>query len=207
MSILIVDDLPEIRSLLQIILETEGYQPLLLAGSAREAFQCLGLDDPNSPPTEVELVLMDIQMPDLDGVEACRQIKAVDRFRDIPVIMVTAMAESGFLEAAFAAGAVDYVTKPLNRVELLTRIRSALRLKREMDRRKTREQELEQALRENKVLQGLLPICATCKKIRDDHGTWKRLEDYISEHSEATFTHGICAECARKIHPDWDDTP
>lgn len=207
MSILIVDDLPEIRSVLQIILETEGYQPFLLAGSAREAFQCLGLDNPNRAPTEVELVLMDIQMPGLDGIEACRQIKAVESFRDIPVIMVTAMAESGFLEAAFAAGAVDYVTKPLNRVELLTRIRSALRLKREMDRRKAREQELEQALRENKVLQGLLPICATCKKIRDDHGAWKRLEDYISEHSEATFTHGICAECARKIHPDWDDTP
>ena len=207
MSILIVDDLPEIRSVLQIILEAEGYQPLLIAESAREAFQCLGLDNPNSPPTEVELVLMDIQMPDLDGVEACRQIKTVDRFRDIPVIMVTAMAESGFLEAAFAAGAVDYVTKPLNRVELLTRMRSALQLKREMDRRKARERELEQALRENKVLQGLLPICATCKKIRDAHGAWKRLEDYISEHSEATFTHGICAECARKIHPDWDDTP
>lgn len=207
MSILIVDDLPEIRSVLQMILETEGYQPLLIAESAREAFHCLGLDNPNRSPTEVELVLMDIQMPDLDGIEACRQIKAVESFRDIPVIMVTAMAESGFLEAAFAAGAVDYVTKPLHRVELLTRMRSALRLKREMDRRKAREQELEQALRENKVLQGLLPICATCKKIRDDHGTWKRLEDYITEHSEATFTHGICADCARKIHPDWDDTP
>ena len=207
MSILIVDDSPEVRSMLQIILESEGYQPLLIAESPREAFQYLGLDNPNSPPTEVELVLMDVQMPDLDGIEACRQIKAVDRFRDIPVIMVTAMAETGFLEAAFAAGAMDYVTKPLNRVELLTRMRSALRLKREMDRRKARELELEQALRENKVLQGLLPICATCKQIRDDHGTWKRLEDYISEHSEATFTHGICGECARKIHPDWDETP
>lgn len=207
MSILIVDDSPEIRSVLQIILEAEGYQPLLITESAREAFHCLGLDNPNSPPTEVELVLMDIQMPDLDGVEACRRIKAADRVRDIPVIMVTAMAESGFLEAAFAAGAVDYVTKPLHRVELLARIRSALRLKREMDHRKAREQELEQALRENKILQGLLPICATCKKIRDDHGAWNRLEDYITEHSEATFTHGICAECARKIHPDWDDTP
>ncbi len=58
---------------------------------------------------------------------------------------------------------------------------------------------------EIKVLDGLLPICATCKKIRDDKGYWKQLEDYISDHSAATFTHGICADCARKIHPDWDD--
>ena len=207
MSILIVDDSPEVRSILQMILESEGYQPLLIAESAHKAFQYLGLDNPDRPPTEVGLVLMDIQMPDLDGIEACRRIKAVESFRDIPVIMVTAMAESGFLEAAFAAGAVDYVTKPLNRVELLTRMRSALRLKGEMDRRKAREQELEQALRENKVLQGLLPICATCKKIRDDKGSWKRLEDYIGARSAATFTHGICGECARKIHPDWDETP
>ncbi len=207
MSILIVDDSPEIRSVLQMILEAEGYRSLLITESAQEAFQRLDLDNPSGPPTEVELVLMDIQMPDLDGVEACRRLKAVARFQDIPVIMVTAMTESGFLEAAFAAGAVDYVTKPLHRVELLTRMRSALRLKREMDYRKTREKELEQALRENKVLQGLLPICATCKKIRDSRGEWKRIEEYITAHTEATFTHGICADCARKIHPDWDSTP
>ena len=65
--------------------------------------------------------------------------------------------------------------------------------------------ELREAMAKIKTLGGLLPICATCKKIRDDKGYWKQLEDYISDHSEATFTHGICADCARKIHPDWDD--
>jgi len=141
-------------------------------------------------------------MPGLDGVEACRRIKAVERFRDTPIIMVTAMSEAGFLEAAFAAGAVDYLTKPVNRVELLARVRSALRLKREMDRRKAREQELEQALRESKALRGLLPICGQCKKIRDDQGRWQAVESYIKAHSEADFSHGICPECLNKHLPD-----
>ncbi|TAL10443.1 MAG: hypothetical protein EPO02_07470 [Nitrospirae bacterium] len=112
--------------------------------------------------------------------------------------MVTAVTEAGVLEAAFAAGAVDYLTKPINRVELFARIRSAVKLKREMDRRKAREQELEQALREVKVLQGLLPICSHCKKIRNDQNQWQPVESYIKAHSAADFSHGICPECLDK---------
>ena len=77
--------------------------------------------------------------------------------------------------------------------------------KRNEDKREQLIHELQSALVKVKTLSGLLPICATCKKIRDDKGYWKQLEDYISDHSEATFTHGICADCARKIHPDWDE--
>ena len=70
--------------------------------------------------------------------------------------------------------------------------------------RKTIEQEKEQAVSELKVLGGLLPICASCKKIRDDQGYWSQIESYIRDHSEAQFSHGICPDCARAIYPELD---
>lgn len=201
MSILIVDDTLEVREMLGVLLESAGYQDLLFAESAEAAFERLGMGGSGAAPVDVDVILMDVNMPGLDGVEACRRIKAAERYCDTPVIMVTAMAEAGFLEAAFAAGAADYLTKPINRLELLARMRSALKLKREMDRRKAREQELEQALREVKSLRGLLPICGQCKKIRDDQGQWQAVEIYIKAHSEADFSHGICPECLNKHYP------
>ena len=63
--------------------------------------------------------------------------------------------------------------------------------------------ELKKALEEIKTLSGFLPICASCKKIRDDKGYWNQIEVYISEHSEAEFSHGICPECAQKLYPDF----
>lgn len=201
MSILVVDDSPETRSALQLILEGAGYQQILLAESAHEAFQRLSLDKASAPAEAIELVLMDIMMPDMDGVEACRRIKADSRYRDLPILMVTAMKTGSFLETAFAAGAVDYVTKPIKRLELLTRMNSALKLKREMDRRRAREVELEQALQEIKVLRGILPICAHCKRIRDQDGQWYPVESYIKDHTEADFSHMICPGCLDKHFP------
>src|SRR5205823_5925829 len=118
------------------------------AASAEEAFRILGLDDTPERESNVEVILMDIMMPGMDGIAACRRIKASERFRDIPIIMVTAQAEVQDLKAAFAAGAMDYIQKPINIVELVVRLRSALRLKHEMDWRKKREQELLQVTRD-----------------------------------------------------------
>ncbi len=80
-------------------------------------------------------------------------------------------------------------------------MRSTVKLKREMDRRKAREKELEQALQEIKVLRGILPICSRCKKIRDEHGQWHTVESYITDHTEADFSHGICPDCMDKQFP------
>jgi PAS domain S-box-containing protein len=85
-------------------------------------------------------------------------------------------------------------------------IRDITDRKRAEEERERLIRELQEAMAKIKVLGGLLPICATCKKIRDDKGYWKQIEEYIADHSEAQFTHGICSECARKIHPDWDET-
>ena len=137
MSILIVDDLPDSRSLLKALLEEDASSGVVLtAASALDAFKYLGMDCPASVATAVDLILMDISMPDMDGVEACRWIKSMTGIRDIPIIMGTAHNEVWFLEEAFQAGAMDYITKPVNKVELRARVRSARALKREIDRRK-----------------------------------------------------------------------
>jgi CheY-like chemotaxis protein len=207
MGILIVDDSLDQQVLLRAILGKAGHADLLSADSAKAAFPMLGMDG-HEPFTPIDLILMDVLMPELDGVEACRQIKSRPHLCDIPIIMVTAKSDLSNLQTAFAAGANDYITKPVNSIELLARVSSALALKKEMDCRKAREgelrrskDELQKALRDVKVLRGLIPICASCKKIRNDGGFWQQLEEYIGEHSEAEFSHGICKPCIKKLYP------
>lgn len=137
MSILIVDDTANSRNSLQSLLRASGYADVQTAQSADDAFRVLGMNGSSESQiiADVDLILMDVQMPGVDGIEACRRIKETQRLRDVSVIMVTGMAETDCLEPAFAAGAVDYVVKPINTAALLVRLRSALLLKREMDAR------------------------------------------------------------------------
>jgi len=144
MSILIVDDSRTHRLLLEAILRGAGHREVAMAGSAAEAYERLGMNDPDAPPSDigVQLILMDILMSPVDGIEACGRISACERVNDIPVVMVSALNDEVKLQAAFAAGAVDYVTKPIRKFELLARVRHILRLKHEMDLRNARERDL-----------------------------------------------------------------
>jgi diguanylate cyclase (GGDEF)-like protein len=151
MAILVVDDSPDSLSLLCHFLAGAGYSDVVPAPSVARAVEILRLQELDSPNTTIDLVLMDIVMPDTggmgDGIDACRLIKAHPHYRDVPVLMVTAVPESQDLDAAFAAGASDYICKPVERTVLLARVRAALQLKAETDRRKARERELLQTQR------------------------------------------------------------
>jgi class 3 adenylate cyclase len=142
MSILIVDDTAFQREALGSLLAAHGYTDIQCAASAAEALRQLCVAGPSRLLPDIDLILMDISMPDMDGIAACRRIKALPQLRDIPVIMVTSSDDTGDLQLAFDAGAIDYLIKPPNEVELLARVRSAFKLKREIDQRKAREQEL-----------------------------------------------------------------
>lgn len=202
MSILIVDDTPDNIFLLKEILEKKGFSECTTATSAQEAFQKIGLG--------IDLVLMDIMMPEINGIDACRILKSMETARDIPVIMVTAKTELESVEQAFEAGALDYIVKPVKKIDLLARVRSALALKKAMDQRKERERELEtrnheleKAFQEIKTLRGFLPICAHCKKIRNLEGCWEQIEAYIQVHADVKFSHGICETCMHEKYPDY----
>ena len=211
MSILIVDDSRDDRLLVQSILTAAGHAYVVMAQSAGDAFRLAGIDEhePMRPALAVDLILMDINMPGMDGLEACRRFLEVERFREVPIIMITGRAESGTLAEAFAIGAMDYITKPFRKVELLARVGSALRLKRSLDICRAqgfallkKNQELEHALQEIKALRGIIPICEWCKKARDDQGYWSTVEEYIRSHSAAEVSHGICPNCLEKVYPD-----
>jgi len=143
MKIVVVDDNKTNLIIVEKILRKAGYNRLLLLSSAAELYQYLQLDIPNPGDVPVDLILMDLMMPEIDGIEACRTVLANDRFSDLPIIFVTAMGDSNIMAEAMDAGALDYVMKPINKVELLARIRSVLRLKQEKDLRKERDRRIE----------------------------------------------------------------
>lgn len=165
-KILIVDDALESRLILRQILTSCGYHKLHEADGAAATFAFFGLDPQGeglpSQHLDLGLILLDIVMPGLDGIEICRRLKATEYLRDIPVIMVTADRTDRNLQTAFELGAVDYIYKPPKQVELCARVKSALRLKKEMDRQLELTTALEEAnrhLQRMTLVDGLTGIC------------------------------------------------
>lgn len=151
MRILIVDDNPTNVIIIREILKKEDYRNFVTASSAKEMLERLGIgsgsEDGRPRMSDIDLILLDMMMPEMDGIEACRVVQQYEHLKDIPIIMVTAVGDSKKLAEALDAGAVDYVTKPINKVELMARIRLALRLKREKDWHKERDQRIQEELR------------------------------------------------------------
>ncbi len=160
-----------------------------------------------------DLVATDQEMPIHNGLEVIHIIRTEGD--PPPMIMVTGSGNESIAVEAMKSGASDYIVKDVDGgyLELLPAvIEKALRQHRLAEEKRRAEEEkerlivaLQKALAEVKKLGGLLPICANCKKIRDDTGYWSQVEEYISDHSEAQFTHGICPDCARKLYPELYD--
>lgn len=146
MAILIVDDSVDSRNLIKRLLEKNGFADIVTAGTASEAFALLGLKQPTRLASQIDLIIMDVIMPDIDGIEACWKLKSHESFKDIPVIVITGIDNVKTLDRAFAAGAMDFITKPVKQLELKARVHSALKIKCEIDRRKAREAELVKVL-------------------------------------------------------------
>ncbi|MFZ4762088.1 MAG: response regulator [Alphaproteobacteria bacterium] len=143
MRLLVVDDSDISRAMIGAILSRAGYENIIFANSADEAFAILDIDNnaEKSGPL-VDLILLDVLMPKVNGLEACARIKANVRYRHVPVIIATTLVDEEYMAQAFTAGAIDFVTKPVSALELVCRTRNALKLKMEMDRALQRENEL-----------------------------------------------------------------
>ena len=178
--ILVVDDQPANLKVLLSFLKAHHFD-VRIAENGERALSVLENDQP-------DLILLDIMMPEMNGFEACRAIKANQHTADIPIIFITALSNLEDKIEGFAAGGVDYIIKPFEQTEVLARINTHITLRKQ-------QLQLENNLAEIKRLEGILPICSYCKKIRDDDGYWQQVEQYITEHSQAIFSHGLCAEC------------
>ncbi len=187
-TVLIVDDAAENLRILMELLK-DDYQVIPMK-SAKAALKKLA-EDPLP-----DLALLDIVMPEMDGYELCLRIKADPRTMGIPVIFITAVSEVMDDAKAFELGAVDYVPKPFNPLTVKARVNTHIKLHRTL-------KELKNALKDIRTLSGLIPICASCKKIRDDKGYWNQVEQYIEERSDAQFSHGICPNCRDEIYPEY----
>lgn len=181
--ILIVDDDPVLTMMLGAMLSAAGYS-IRVAADGKEAVEAL-----QHFPASV--VISDWHMPEIDGLELCRRIRAQGNKPYVYFILITANGGKQQYASGMDAGADDFITKPVDLDELRARLHVAERilgLRQEVQR-----------------LEGLLPICSYCKRIHDESGKWDSLEEYVETHSAAQFSHGICEDCyAKVIQPQLD---
>jgi DNA-binding response OmpR family regulator len=199
-QILIVDDEPINIRLLETTLRSE-YDVI----PAFNGYDAIRLVKEHRP----DLILLDVMMPNLSGFEVCRILKSVADFSEIPIIFLTAMDSIGAETQGLEIGAIDYLTKPVNSDLLKLRVRNHIQskerndlVKEQRDLLARQKEELEAALGRIKRLEGIIPICMYCKSIRRDETSWQQLENYISDNTDALFSHGICPVCFDKHYPN-----
>jgi phosphoserine phosphatase RsbU/P len=188
MKILIAEDDAISRRVLEATLARWGYD-LVVTTDGTQAWE--GLQGQDTP----RLAVLDWMMPGMDGVEVCKRVREIKSPTPTYIILLTAREEKVDIVTGLDAGADDYITKPFDREELRARIRAGERIVNLQQNLAERVRELQEALDHVKQLQGILPICMYCKKIRNDDKYWQAVEEYIVEHSHADFSHGICPEC------------
>src|SRR5436853_434134 len=188
MKILMAEDDPISRTFLHTSLVKWGYE-VSVAVNGGEAWSMLKADH------GIAIAILDWMMPELDGLEVCRLLHEEPTAEPVYTIILTAKSQTADIVTGLDAGADDYLTKPFNRAELHARIKAGVRV---IELRKSlamRVEQLEKALSQVRQLQGLLPICSYCKKIRDDSNYWQQVDSYISRHAPFQFSHGVCPSC------------
>jgi DNA-binding response OmpR family regulator len=192
MRVLIAEDNLTSRRALEMHLTEWGYDVISTPDGARawEVFQSAGAP---------KLAVLDWMMPVMDGLEVCRRVRARSDGEPPYIILLTARGSREDVVAGLESGADDYLTKPVDRGELRARLQAGRRIVELQQTLTARVQELEAALARVKQLQGLLPICCYCKKVRGDENYWQQVEAYISAHSEVRFSHGICPDCYKAV--------
>ena len=187
-TILLVDDIPGNLIAIEAVL-VEMKENLVSVSSGSEALRYLLEHD------DVAVILLDVQMPGMDGYETAGFIRGREQSRRLPIIFLTAINKSDMqIERGYAEGAVDYLFKPFNPFILKSKVSVFVELYKAHERSKRKDQEIA-------TLQRLLPLCAWCKKMRSDDGYWRELEEFVVVQKMGSVTHGICDECAKKIIP------
>ena len=192
MRVLIADDDPVIRRLLEATLGASGHEVVAVADGTA-AWEALAGDD---APL---LAILDWVMPGIQGIEVCRRVRAETRPIRPYLILLTAKDRTEDIVAGLQAGTDDYIAKPFAPDELRARVQVGARVVALQQGLAARVKALEEALAQVKRLQGLLPICAWCKRVRNDQNYWQQVETYVAERTDARFSHGICPECREKV--------
>jgi len=198
MRILIAEDDPVSRRVLTANLINWGHE-VVTAVNGLEAWQAS--QEENAP----RLAILDWMMPEMEGPEVCRRMRELPATIPPYIILLTARQGAKELVEGMQAGADDYLTKPYYRDELRARVQVGVRMIELQTKLADRIDELEKALEQVKRLQGIIPICGYCKKVRDDEDYWQNVESYIATRSEAEFSHSVCPSCfARVVKPQLD---
>jgi DNA-binding response OmpR family regulator len=192
MRILIAEDDAISRRLLESTLVKWGHD-VAAVDNGREALATLQTTDaPN-------IAILDWMMPEMDGVQVCHALRSVPSTQILYLILLTAKGLKEDIVTGLEAGADDYLVKPFDREELRARVNAGIRIVSLELQLAERVKQLEDALSRVHELQGLLPICSYCKKVRDDQNYWHEVETYVSARSAAAFSHGICPACREKV--------
>jgi len=191
MKILVADDDSVTLALLLRLLSEFGHATIECGNGVEALEQLKGADGP-------VIGILDWMMPGLDGLQVCQSIRKSNSSSLLYLILVTSKSSRADIIEGFEAGADDYITKPFDLQELHARVLVGLRILSLQEKLEGRVQQLEQALAEVKQLQGLLPICSYCKKIRNDENYWQRVEEYLSHRINIQFSHGVCPQCFEK---------
>ncbi|MBI5374703.1 MAG: response regulator [Candidatus Schekmanbacteria bacterium] len=196
-KILLIEDNPgDVRLIEEMLTESKS------SGFALESTDRLSAGLNLLEKKRFDIVLLDLGLPDSQGIYAVLRI--IESFPAMPVIVLTGLSDEVVGLEAISKGAQDYLVKGHIESNLLVRsLRYSLERKRIEEEKEKLIKDLRDALGKIKTLSGMLPICASCKKIRDDKGYWNQIESYLRDHSEAEFSHGICPECAEKFYPDY----